>query len=230
MPRFTPKLDVLPEAQRRLWEELRAVPGEFTLYGGTAIALQLGHRSPTHFDFFGCPLTDVIALERSLPFLAGAEVVERGERKLTAIVDRGAPVTVSMVGVRRLPRFAPALVADDNGLKVASLLDVAGTKAMVLQVRVAAQDYVDVDALIHMAGITLSSALAAARKLYGKSFSPEITLKALSSFNGLDLQRLPDDLRRRLADAVKHVDLDRLPRLAPLPDCGDDSRPIGTLK
>lgn len=217
MQSFTPNLGVLPEAQRRLWGELCAVPDEFTLYGGTAIALQLGHRSPTHFDFFGYPLVDTVALERRLPFLAGAEVIERDERRLTAVVDRGAPVTVSLVGVRRLPRFAPPRIADDNGLKVAALLDVAGTKAMVLQVRIAAQDYVDMDALIGRGGVTLSCALAAARKLYGKSFRPEITLKALSSFDGPDLGRLPDDLRRRLADAVAHVDLDRLPKLAPLP-------------
>lgn len=219
MQRFVPNLSILPAAQRRLWGELRAIPDEFTLYGGTAIALQLGHRAPTHFDFFGCPPVEVAALERRLPFLAGAEVIERGERKLTAIVDRGAPVTVSLVGVRRLPRFAPPLIAEDNGLKVASLLDVAGTKAMVLQVRVAAQDYIDMDALLHLGGITLSSALAAARKLYGKSFSPQVTLKALSSLEGGDLQGLPSDSRLRLADAVKHVDLDHLPRLAALQDC-----------
>lgn len=42
MQEFSPRLDVLPEAQRRLWRELAAVPGEFTLYGGTALALHLG--------------------------------------------------------------------------------------------------------------------------------------------------------------------------------------------
>jgi len=216
MRTFAPNLAVLPPAQRQLWGELRAVPDEFTLYGGTAIALQLGHRSAAHFDFFGCPPLDAALLERRLPFLAGAQVIERGERKLTAIVDRGAPVTVSLVGVRRLPRFAPPVIADDNGLKVASLLDVAGTKAMILQARVAAQDYIDVDALIHRGGVTLASALAAARKLYGKSFSPQLTLRVLSSFDDRDLQRLPGDLRLRLLAAVQHVDLERLPRLTPL--------------
>ena len=44
MSEFVPRLDVLPEAQRRLWGELSAVPKEFTLYGGTALALHLGHR------------------------------------------------------------------------------------------------------------------------------------------------------------------------------------------
>ena len=39
---FAPRLDILPPPQRRLWDELAAVPGEFVLYGGTALALHLG--------------------------------------------------------------------------------------------------------------------------------------------------------------------------------------------
>jgi hypothetical protein len=127
MRTFSPDLGVLPEAQRRLWQELRAVPVEFTLYGGTAIALQLGHRASVYFDFFGCGPVDVISLERGLPFLARAQAVQREKGRLTAVVDRGAPVKVSFVTVSRLPRFAPPLVAEDNGLQVASLLDLAGT-------------------------------------------------------------------------------------------------------
>jgi len=50
---FTPRLDILPPSQRRLWDELSAVPEEFVLYGGTAIALHLGHRESVDFDFFG---------------------------------------------------------------------------------------------------------------------------------------------------------------------------------
>ena len=213
MQTFSPDLKVLPEAQRRLWEELRTVPVEFTLYGGTAIALQLGHRRSVYFDFFRCGAVDVISLERGLPFLARAQVVQREKDRLTAIIDRGAPVKVSFVAVSRLPRFAPPLIAADNGLRVASLLDLAGTKSLVIQVRAAAQDYIDMDALIHAGGISLPFALAAGRKLYGKSFSPEITLKALSYFGDGDLQELPADLKRRLARAVQHVDLDHLPRL-----------------
>lgn len=49
---FKPRLDILPPSQRRLWGELINVPKTFTLYGGTAIALQLGHRASVDFDFF----------------------------------------------------------------------------------------------------------------------------------------------------------------------------------
>ena len=49
---FEPRLDILPESQRRLWPELDAIPSEFVLYGGTGLALQLGHRASEDFDFF----------------------------------------------------------------------------------------------------------------------------------------------------------------------------------
>lgn len=214
MQGFSPHLDVLPEAQRRLWAELSAVPQEFTLYGGTAIALQLGHRTSIYFDFFGCRAIDVIALQRGLPFLSRAEVVQREQSTLTAIVARGAPVRVCFMGLPKLPRLAPPVISRDNGLKVASLLDLAGTKAMVVQVRAAAQDYIDLDALMQLGGVGLPLALAAGEKLYGRSFNPEITLKALSYFDDGNLREVLPEVRSRLAHAVRDVDLDHLPSVA----------------
>jgi hypothetical protein len=49
---FTPRLDILPPAQRTLSPHLIQVPGHFVLYGGTAIWLRLGHRQSVDFDFF----------------------------------------------------------------------------------------------------------------------------------------------------------------------------------
>jgi hypothetical protein len=100
-----------------------------------------------------------------------------------------------------------------NGLRIASLLDLAGTKASVVQVRGEAKDYLDIDAII-AAGIGLPRALAAAKAIYGSSFNPQITLKALSYFQDGNLERLPDDVKSRLATATRHVDLDQLPEIS----------------
>jgi len=227
MPKFSLRLDILPEAQRRLWGELSAVPHEFTLYGGTALALHLGHRKSVDFDFFGNRAIDVSSLETGIPFLAGAEVIQRDKNTLSALVNRGAPVKVSFFGVPKLPRLATPLTAKDNGLQIASLLDLAGTKASVLQVRAEAKDYIDMDALIQIGGVGLPFALAAAEKLYGPSFNPEITLKALSYFDDGDLRELPTDLKFRLADAVNKVDLDHLPSLDDFKPRADRDRGLG---
>lgn len=46
-------LEILPKEQRALWKELKPLQGMgLVLYGGTAIALRLGHRVSIDFDFF----------------------------------------------------------------------------------------------------------------------------------------------------------------------------------
>lgn len=162
MQGFLPHLEILPAAQRQLWVELSAIPAEFTLYGGTALALHLGHRNSLDFDFFGSRAIVLETLEAEIPFLAGAEIIQPEKNTLSAIVDRGAPVRVSFFGVPKPRRLASSLLVKDNGLKVASLLDLAATKASVLQVRAEAKDYVDMDALMQVGGIGLPLALTAA--------------------------------------------------------------------
>lgn len=213
MSKFLPHLEILPPAQLRLWHELDQVPPEFTLYGGTAIALQLGHRQSVDFDFFGNRPFDPTNLQSSIPFLAKARVLQRERNTLTATLDREGHVTVSFFGVPHLPRLLLPVVSGDNGLKVASLLDLAGTKASVVQVRPERKDYLDLDVLITKGGITLPMALTAAQALYGAAFNPQITLKALSYFEDGNLRYLSEDAKMRLATAARDVDLDHLPGL-----------------
>lgn len=210
---FTPRLDVLPPPQRRLWNEFAGIPPEFVLYGGTAIALHLGHRASVDFDFFGNRSFDPAKLALSVPFMASAQITQRERDTLTGIVDRDGAVKVSFFGVPDIPRLAPPLEVRDNGIKVAALLDLAGMKASVVQVRAEAKDYIDVDAMIVSRKIDLPTALAAALAIYGRQFNPEITLKALSYFDDGNLRGLPDPLKARLAKAAREVDLDRLPDL-----------------
>jgi hypothetical protein len=211
MTEFFPHLEILPTAQKRLWRELCAVPDEFVLYGGTALALHLGHRNSIDFDFFARRPLELSELEGDIPFLAGANIIQRDKNTLSAIVVRGDPVKVSFFGVPKLPQLAPPHVILENKLKVASLLDLAGTKASVIQVRAEAKDYVDLDALMRLGGVSLPTALGAALALYGPTFNPEVTLKALSYFDDGNLRELPDDLRFRLVESAREVDLDHLP-------------------
>ena len=208
---FMPRLDILPPAQRRLWDELAAVPEEFVLYGGTALALHLGHRQSVDFDFFGDRLLDPALLAPVIPFLAAAIVTQRAPNTLSCTVDRGGVVQLSFFGLSGLPRLLPPLIAPDIGLRVASLVDLAGTKASVLQVRAEAKDYLDIDALLTEGSIDLPTALAAGRAIYGTPFNPQNTLKALSYFEDGNLHPLPQPVRDRLARAAREVDLDRLP-------------------
>lgn len=213
MSQFSPHLEILPPPQIALWRELSHVPPNFVLYGGTALALHLGHRNSVDFDFFGNRTLDPSQLEREIPFLRGSNIIQRETNTLSAIVDRNGPVKVSFFGVPNLRRLSSPVVAADNGLPVASLLDLAGTKASVVQLRAEAKDYIDIDALITAGKVDLSTALSAAQHIYGQTFNPQITLKALSYFDDGDLRQLPEDTKSRLVTAARLVDLDRLPSI-----------------
>ncbi len=208
---FSPRLDVLPPPQRRLWPELASIPPEFRLYGGTALALYLGHRQSVDFHFFSVRPLDPTRLAPALPFLIDAEILQREPNSLSCLIDRDGPVKLSFFGVPKLPRLRAPAVAPDNGLRIASLLDLAGTKAAVVQMRAEAKDYVDIDALLLDGRVDLPTAIACAQALYGSQFNPQSTLKALAYFKDGNLSDLPQAVRDRLSRAVRDVDLDRLP-------------------
>ena len=210
MPIFHPRLDILPPPQRTLWRELDATPDLFTLYGGTALALRLGHRQSVDFDFFSRTPFDPATLTREIPYLAGAEQVQLVSHTLTCRVERGGPVLVSFFGNLALGEVAPRELPEGSKVHVASLLDIAGTKALTVQQRAQTRDYLDIDAIIRH-GVELALVLAAGAAVYGRSFNPLLTLKALSYFD--DVPLLPADVQERLRRAVAAVDPANLPAL-----------------
>ena len=210
---FSPHLDILPAAQRVLWNELGQVPREFTLYGGTAIALRLGHRQSLDFDFFSPSAFDPDALVERIPFLRDGDVLQKEENTLTVVVDRGVPVQTSFFGVPRLGQMLEPEHSLDTGVRVAMLLDLAATKLAVVQKRAEARDYVDIDAILESGVVDLPTALAGAKLIYGHQFNPQISLKALSFFDDGTLPQLAQHVKNQLAAAVASVDLSRLPRL-----------------
>jgi hypothetical protein len=204
----------------QLWPELDATPAYFTLYGGTALALRLGHRASLDFDFFANQSFDPDHLASSIPYLKGAERVNVAPNTLVCRLERGGPVLVAFFGGLGLGQAAPRARVLGKPLYVASLLDLAATKAAVVQKRAEAKDYLDIEALL-LNGLDLPTILAAGRIVYGRSFNPLITLKALSFFD--DVPTLPADTRQRLRAAVVAVDPVRLPTLTPYAKRPDDN-------
>ena len=208
---FAPHIEILPSSQQRLWEELIDVPEPFILYGGTAIALYLGHRESVDFDFFALESFDPDQLYSDVPFLKDSRVIQKSPNNLTCLVDRGGIIQVSFFGVPKIKPVLSPVAIDSNNVKIASLLDLAGMKAAVVQKRAEAKDYIDIDAIIHHTEIDLPMALSAAKSIYGEGFNPEVTLKALSYYEEGNLENLSQELKDRLAVAIKDVNLGALP-------------------
>src|SRR5207237_716747 len=164
---------------RRLWPELSATPDAFTLHGGTAIALRLGHRPSVDFDFFAAETFQPNDVLQKIPYLSGATVRQSAPDTLTVTVEREGSVQVSFFGGINHGQAEAAERANGPGIKVASLLDLAGYKVSVVQQRAELKDYTDVHTLLTQAQIPLAKMLAAGKVIYGKQFSPLVALKAL---------------------------------------------------
>lgn len=195
MMRFAPRLDILPESQRKLWPELRSVPQHFVLYGGTAISLRLGHRQSVDFDFFSARSFALGEIEGQWPLLKSAEPLQVGQNTFTGLLptDDGS-VKVSFFGGLTIGRVGDPEVTEDGVVQVASLLDLAATKLKVIQQRAEKRDYLDLMQLIK-AGVPLSEALGSARALYGEVFNPMMSLKALAYFEDGNLPSLPAEIK-----------------------------------
>jgi len=212
---FVPRLDALPKPQQRLWPELKQVPPYFVLYGGTAVALRLGHRQSVDFDFFANQEFNPAVLLASLPLLRGAVVYDSKPNTLTVGVDRGERVKISFFGGMSLGRVQNPESTDDGVMMVASLLDVAAAKMKVILERIQRRDYVDICALLK-AGVKLADMLAAAQALHDQ-FNPMISLRAVGYFKDGDLPSLPDDVKKTLTKAAGETCRGDIPPMAKLP-------------
>jgi len=217
---FEPRLDILPESQLRLWQELDAVPSDFVLYGGTGLALQLGHRASEDFDFFSSSDFEPDRLRSRLPFFRDLDPtdpdlwVHHKRDNLEAFVNRGGLVKVAFFGgLDNLQRIQDPQRAAGSRVHVASLVDLAGMKMRVIQVRGSWKDYVDIHALTSH-GIDLPTALAAAKAI-DKSFNPATSIRALQFYGDGTLDRVPLAMRRDLTHWAQAVDLGKLPALRP---------------
>lgn len=213
---FSPRLDILPAAQQRLWPELAQTPRHFTLYGGTAIALRLAHRQSIDFDFFSPERFEPHSLLEMLPYLTGAVVRASAENNLTVTVDRGSLIQLQFFGNFDLGQVEPAEIAQDIRIHVASLLDLAGMKAAVVTQRAELRDYLDIYALLAQANVSLPKMLAAASVIYGDQFNPLTALKAIAYHEDANLADLPAPVRKHLSEAVQACDVTDLPRLKPV--------------
>jgi len=171
------------------------------------------------FDFFSNASFDPERLASTLPYLKDAERIQVAPETLTCRVERGGGVLVSFFGGLGLGQVAERDQVNGMALHVASLLDIAGTKMAVVKKRDEVKDYLDIDALLQH-GVDLRMALAAGCVVYGRSFNPLITLKALSFFD--DLPTLPGEVRERLSAAVEAVDIIDLPALTAYAPRGDN--------
>ena len=217
--RFDPKFDVLPAAQQQIWNALAAAPRlGFVLYGGTAIALHLGHRRSIDFDFFRSEPLDKNQLRANFEFVKGAAVLQDTPDSQIVLAETPAgPVKISFFGSISFGRVRDPLQTRDGVLLVASLDDLMATKLKATLDRAEAKDYRDIAAMIS-AGVSLSIGLSAFRQMFNGE--PAQILRAIGYFKDGDLNTLGHADQQLLRSARDEVEV--------LPDVLLKSRSLAT--
>ena len=201
-----PRKEILTPAGKALWGQLSPLGRMgFVLYGGTAIALRLGHRQSVDFDFFTHSLHPEKELRRNLPFLNEAQALQQTPDTLSVLVPTAhGEVKVSLFQDIHHGRLASPAPTQDGIVCVASVEDLLATKLKVLLQRIEAKDYEDIAALLRH-GTSLERGLAGAQTLYGEAFPTSDALKALTYFHGGDLDTLPEEARKTLLEAASQI-------------------------
>jgi hypothetical protein len=170
------------------------------------------------FDFFSSTGFDPDRLRSRLPFFRDLDPadpnawVQRKRDNLEAFVDRGGLVKLAFFGgLDTLGRIEDPRRAAGSRVQVASLIDLAGMKMRVIQVRGSWKDYIDIHTLA-VNGVDIPTGLAVAKAI-DRNFDPGISIRALQFYGDGTLDRVPAGIERDLTRWAQEVDLGKLPTL-----------------
>ena len=209
LPTLDPQVGILPRAQAALWPLLGDIPEPFVLYGGTGLALRLGHRTSADFDFFSAASFVPTDLLDELGWLGRVTINDAAPNNL--VITTASDVNLSFFGEMRIASVAEPAMVEENGVVIASIFDLAGTKARTILDRSEWKDYVDIATLVRN-GHTIPEIAGYALTVFEPMFEFPVAvfLRSLAWFGDGTASDLPDDMKleleRAAADAA-HEDI-----------------------
>lgn len=197
----------------RAWTVVRKIASErlldgWCLAGGTALALQFGHRLSEDLDFFRPGQVDPQALMDGLSRQGRLAIQSRGIGTLHLTLDR---IRLSFLEVQ-----APFLFQGTpyRALQVADPRDIAVMKVVAIGGRGSRKDFVDLFFLLR-SGMTLEAILALVRKRFtGIDYNEYHLLKSLVYFEDAESEPLPRMLRRASWPEIKKTIVAEVRRLS----------------
>lgn len=204
--------EILDERRRTLLPLLAKFKKDFYLAGGTALALQIGHRDSIDFDFFSPEAVDTSALFAALQEVcAGHSILKTQEEKNTLSVLIEDEVRVSFFAYSY--KMVRDLI-DEPYLSIASKEDIACMKLSAVTSRATEKDYADIYFLLKE--YSLQTLLDLARDKFPQ-LDTSLILKSLVYFDDVvtepirftaghevDFSTVQEEMRKVVADLIRH--------------------------
>ncbi|NIA12270.1 MAG: hypothetical protein GWP10_21765 [Nitrospiraceae bacterium] len=198
------KYEVLSHRQMELYQKLKRQEWlhSFYLAGGTALALQIGHRKSLDFDFFFQGDFENRVILEKLAKIGRFEPLSEAENTLHGVLHG---VNISFLGYS-YPILEPFIL--DGDIRIANIVDIACMKLSAIASRSDKKDFIDIYYLLKQ------FSLVRLFQLYQKKCRIEnyeyMLLKSLVYFKDADSDPMPIMLTPVNWEQVKQFLMDRV--------------------
>lgn len=166
-----PHLEILSKTAQDIFIKLPEVNPEAVLTGGTALALQIGHRRSYDFDLTVAKPVKKELLKKIISIFSDFKVSPRVDspNELTVIVGKDTKITYFHYPYSNLHPLVKL-----KRLKAYSLPDIASSKAHVIGRRGEWKDYFDLYFLIKKVGLDIEKIAKEANKRFSQEFDEKL--------------------------------------------------------
>lgn len=173
-------LEILSSEQTELLPFIQTFKSKFFLVGGTAIALQVGHRKSIDFDLFTTkPFSTTSIHKKVISTYPNAKILFKSDDQIHYIINH---VKITFF---YYPYAITPVVPLDKFIKMPDLLSLAAMKSFALGRRAKWKDYVDLYFLLKdfysLEEITLKS-----KEIFKGDFSPKLIKQQMTYFDDID--------------------------------------------
>jgi len=159
---------------------------EFYLVGGTALALQIGHRLSVDFDMFSSGELPINLLQKIKRTFSGSSVaVTYSSHEQLNVVIGGVQATFLSYPY---PIIDPLISYREVSL--AGVREIAAMKAFSLGKRLSYKDYVDWYFLLHEKHVLLEKVIALSQKKFRNDFNDRLFLGQLTLMEDIPFQKI----------------------------------------
>lgn len=178
-------LETVESSTLELLKKLQRLPvlEQTRLVGGTALALQLGHRKSIDLDFFGTIDCEAEYLRESIAGIASLTILKESPHIHIYIVDG---IKVDIVNYK-YPWLDDVVL--EQGLRLASVSDIAAMKITAIIGRGTKKNFIDIAFLLHH--FSLEEILHFYAAKYNDS-SVFMAMKSLAYFDDAEADPMPD--------------------------------------
>lgn len=185
--------EILSKKAKHILKEIKKtrILSDFYLAGGTALALQLGHRKSIDLDWFSPRPFLVSRLKKELKNIGKLRIDEEKEDTLSCVLSG---VRLSFFEYPYKVLF-PFIKYENGAIKLADLRDIACMKIDAISSRGSKKDFIDIYFILK--NFTVKEALDFFEKKYrGVEYNRLHILKSLAYFKEAESQPMPTMLKK----------------------------------